>query len=538
MENEKFYTQTTLPHIVSPKLVDTIPEQIGPYKIDSLLSKGSMSLLYLGINPETKTPLVVKVLSPNFFVKNLEDKTLESITNQFLKESDILQMSDHPNIVKLYGQGKWEHGLYIAMEFIQGVSLKQFIIQNSLSTKRCLEIILQVAYALFHLHSHGIIHRDLKPENILITESGGVKVIDFGIARLVQEKVKGLKGGIIGTPSYMSPEQKKDPSKATYGSDIFSLGIIAYELLIGKLSFGKIELSLISEELQDLIGKTLSPKLEDRYTNISDFIADISSYLKSMYEIHTLGNDSKQFLSSLEDAYNTLICKDLPKWPETELGLAKTSNPYPLDIYYDFYKLANKDEIILLAKTPYANPTTLLSLTKLQTIFKTFTYPLLSSIESVFDPLKLATQLNEMFHDDPSKPRLAFLMLTINEQKESFSLINFGFHSVWHLPQESTTPHILRNNLPLLGESVTTEILEIKDSWNIGDTLLAHTFNSQVENEESIENLDQKIQESFVDILEFSTKSQSENILHHLLSLAPKSSMNHSHLVINLEKVG
>src|SRR5690606_36400224 len=106
---------------------------------------------------------------------------------QFLKEAEIIALSNHPNIVKLYGQGEWEKGLYIAMEFIQGVSLTQFILQNSLSIKRSLEILLQVAYALLHLHSHGVIHRDLKPENILITENGGVKVIDFGIAQLEQE---------------------------------------------------------------------------------------------------------------------------------------------------------------------------------------------------------------------------------------------------------------------------------------------------------------------------------------------------------------
>ena len=105
------------------------------------------------------------------------------------------------------------------MEFIQGVSLKQFILQNSLSNKRSLEILLQVAYALLHLHTHGVIHRDLKPENILITEDGGVKVIDFGIAQLDQEDsslTKITRGGLIGTPSYMSPEQKKAPSKASY----------------------------------------------------------------------------------------------------------------------------------------------------------------------------------------------------------------------------------------------------------------------------------------------------------------------------------
>ena len=103
-----------------------------------------MSLLYMGIQPETRQMLAIKVLSPTF-VTNPE------MVAQFLKETKIIGMTNHPNIVKLYGEGQWEGGLYIAMEFIRGVSLRQFIEQQSLSMKRCIDIILQVAYALCHL---------------------------------------------------------------------------------------------------------------------------------------------------------------------------------------------------------------------------------------------------------------------------------------------------------------------------------------------------------------------------------------------------
>lgn len=538
MKNEKFYTQTTLPQVVHPKTTTSLPSHIGPYKIDSLLCKGSLSLLYLGIHPDTKTPLVVKILSPNFFKEERDEKSLEPIINQFLKEAEILQLSNHPNIVKLYGHGKWEQGPYIAMEFIQGISLKQFIIQNSLSLKRSLEILLQVAYALMHLHSHGIIHRDLKPENILITENGGVKVIDFGIARFVQEKGKTNKGEIIGTPSYMSPEQKKDPSKASYSSDIFSLGVIAYELLVGKLSFGKIDLSLIPETLQSIISTCLEPKLALRYQNTTDFISDISNYLKNIYDAQEEKGDVKQLISALEAAYNSIIPTALPQWSETELGVARTSTAYSFDLYYDFFKLANKTEIIILAKTRFSNPTALIKLSSLKAIFKTLIYKSLHTTDSIYNPIDIASQLNEMFYKDPLKPRIAFSMITINEQKEHFSLINFGFHSLWHLPNESSSPHILRNNLPLLGESLSNEIFEIKDSWNTGDVLLMHTFNSMLESDSKIPDLDQQIQQSFVEIIDLSTKVQAQNILTHLTSLLPKTEMNHSHLIIDLEKIG
>ena len=118
MDNAEFYKQSTLPNLTKETGEPTISSgKIGPYKIDTLLSKGGMSYLYLGMHPEG-FPLVVKVLSPKFM-------THPEMVQQFLKESEIIGLTDHPNIIKLYGQGKWEGGLYIAMEFVQGVSLKR-----------------------------------------------------------------------------------------------------------------------------------------------------------------------------------------------------------------------------------------------------------------------------------------------------------------------------------------------------------------------------------------------------------------------------
>ena len=183
MTNPEFFQQPTKPASQPDEKLPQaigIPQKIGPYKIETLLEQGGMSILYLGTHPETHEPTTIKVLSPKF-VSNPE------VTERFLREAEIIALADHPNIVKLYGHGKWEGGLYIAMEFIQGISLRQYILQTPISLKRALEIIIDIAYALCHLHTHGVIHRDLKPENILVTESGTIKVIDFGIAQLLAE---------------------------------------------------------------------------------------------------------------------------------------------------------------------------------------------------------------------------------------------------------------------------------------------------------------------------------------------------------------
>jgi serine/threonine protein kinase len=253
-----------------------IPAQIGPYKIEGMLNKGGMSYLYVGFESERQEPIIVKVLSPRF----LEN---QEVVQRFLNEAKIIHAADHPNIVKLHDSGEWEGGLYIAMEYIDGVTLRDYLLNNPFSLKRSLEILLEISYALCHLHTHHVIHRDLKPENILVTRSGQIKVIDFGIAQLLQpEKDKEeRKGHFVGTPFYMSPEQRENPENVSYPSDLYSLGIIAYELLLGKPSQGQIVLSIIPKGLQKIVAKTLAPKVEDRYHDVVDFIGDISLYLHS-----------------------------------------------------------------------------------------------------------------------------------------------------------------------------------------------------------------------------------------------------------------
>src|SRR5256885_15602408 len=119
MDDQDFHKQRTLPTIANSKSDEQkLPEKIGPYKVEALLERGGMSLLYLATHPETKDPITIKVLFPEF-VSNPE------MVQRFLREAEIIELTDHPNIVKLYGQGEWENGLYIAMEFIQGISLRQ-----------------------------------------------------------------------------------------------------------------------------------------------------------------------------------------------------------------------------------------------------------------------------------------------------------------------------------------------------------------------------------------------------------------------------
>lgn len=251
----------------------TLPKTIGRYHIEGLYAQGGMSVLFLATDPSTHDQIIVKVLLPKF----LDDP---SLVQQFLTEGRIIAMTDHPNIVKLYEYGEWEGGVFIAMELIKGVSLRKMLQHNPLPLKKALEVLLQVCYAIGHLHTHGVIHGDLKPENILVTDQNQVKIIDFGIAKVLAEPRDKLER-FAGTPIYMSPEAKENPRNASIQSDIYSIAIVAYELVMGKITHGRVILTLAPRGLQSILQKALQPNPQDRYKDIFELIHDIAEYIHS-----------------------------------------------------------------------------------------------------------------------------------------------------------------------------------------------------------------------------------------------------------------
>lgn len=446
---DDFHKQTTLPdlHINTSRI--PLPKQIGPYKIDSVLNKGGMSILYLGVHPETAQPIVIKVLLPKY-CKNKE------LSSRFLKEAEIIGMAHHPNIVRLYGQGEWEKGLYIAMEFIQAISLRQFIQQKSLSHKRALEIILQVAYALCHLHAHGIIHRDLKPENILITESGDIKVIDFGIAQVKNQidlaRITQRKR-LMGTPIYMSPEQKENASAVSFSSDIYSLGIIAYELLLGRLSHGVIHLALLPKRFRAIIEKTLKPNPKERYQDIVDFITDISQYLSEHPEPEVEPSD--ELLTLLQQAHTLLLPKKAPSWPQLDIGIAAHESP---NLYLDFFHLSENRYAILLAES--------------SSLLKTTT--LRGMVRIAIRQNHFLKTLNQALHED--RFQFPFCLLLLSPDKDQLSFISCKYTPLLHIPENSATIRTLSTPNPPLGSDPSATLLETTDNWSSGDTLLLSSF--------------------------------------------------------------
>ena len=214
------------------KDLDTKPT-LGRYEVTGELGRGAMGIVYKGVDPTIHRTVAIKTLRLTEF----ENEDLSEIKQRFFREAESAGLLNHPNIVAIYDAGE-EHDLaYIAMEFLNGENLVQFTHEGTLlPIRRVLSIIAQGASALDYAHGKHVVHRDIKPANIiLLKETKTIKVTDFGIARITSSS-KTKTGIVVGTPSYMSPEQVNG-RKVDGRSDVFALGIVMYEMLTGQKPF-------------------------------------------------------------------------------------------------------------------------------------------------------------------------------------------------------------------------------------------------------------------------------------------------------------
>lgn len=235
-----------------------IPEQIGKYKILSLLGSGGSSIVYLGLHPTLKRKVVLKKL-------NLRGK--KSFYERFVQEAALMMDLNHDHIVKVYDHFKEGSRHYMVMEFVEGASLDQIIEQSGPLQRETIRYVLRCCCkALGYIHSRNIIHRDIKPSNIFISSRGEVKLGDFGIAMLdnPDENESAGENSILGTPSYMAPEQFNPNGKITARTDIYALGVSYFELLTGqKLFYG--------ESLEELKQAVLRGRHVPLYSVLRDY---------------------------------------------------------------------------------------------------------------------------------------------------------------------------------------------------------------------------------------------------------------------------
>lgn len=277
-------------------MVDMIGIILGKrYEIIDKLGEGGMSVVYLGRDIILNRQVTIKILREQFAFD-------EEFIRRFNREAQAVASLSHPNVVSLYDVGQQDSWHYLIMEYVEGKTLKDVIKEKApLSTKDAIYFALQICDALSHAHDKGIIHRDIKPHNILVTSNGRIKVTDFGIARAVSSATLTYSGNIIGSVHYLSPEQAKGAS-SDEKSDIYSLGVVLFEMLTATLPFdGDSPISIAIQQIQ-----TAPPELVVINPEISKRLSEIVK--KALAK-----NPAERFVSALEMRWEMQQVLDVDK---------------------------------------------------------------------------------------------------------------------------------------------------------------------------------------------------------------------------------
>jgi len=271
-------------------------KKLGRYEVSGILGKGAMGQVYMGTDPAINRPIALKTIRLDFVT---DPNEMAELKKRLHLEAQAAGRLSHPNIVTIYDVGSEGDLQYIAMEYLEGQTLEEMIKRKVKFNYRIIaQIIVQICAAMDYAHKQGIVHRDIKPANIMIRSDYRVKVMDFGIARVESSSM--TKTGIaMGTPNYISPEQLKG-QHVDNKADIFSLGVVMYEMLLGKRPFKgenitSLIYSIINKEpekpsevnpqvpllFDHIVGRALKKDPKERYQNALEIISDLSDFVDS-----------------------------------------------------------------------------------------------------------------------------------------------------------------------------------------------------------------------------------------------------------------
>jgi serine/threonine protein kinase len=278
--------------------LDVIGKTISHYKILEKLGEGGMGVVYKAQDTKLERVVAIKLLPQHLTTESVEKE-------RFVHEAKAASALNHTNVTTIYEIDEFEGQTFIVMEYCEGETLRKVIEKETLSVKKVLDLAIQICEGLTMAHEKGIVHRDVKSGNIMVTPRGQVKIMDFGLAKLKGATKLTQSRSTLGTASYMSPEQAQR-EEVDHRSDIFSFGVVLYELLTGQLPFqgdheAAVLHAIISEEplpvarfnnkvsakLQDVVEKALAKEKEERYQHIDDALADLRREKKSLEYVKT-----------------------------------------------------------------------------------------------------------------------------------------------------------------------------------------------------------------------------------------------------------
>ena len=302
---------------------------LGPYTILADLGHGGMGVVYTAQDPRLKRQVAIKLLTADL----TRDETAKQ---RFLQEAQAASALDHPNICTIHEINETDDGqLYLVMAYYEGETLKERIERGALALDEAVDIVTQVGQGLAEAHAAGIVHRDIKPANLLIAKSGLVKILDFGLAKLIASDDVTQMGVALGTVAYMSPEQARG-EEVDHRTDIWSLGVVLYEMLTGRLPFQGENLLAIADAIRNrspapltgnassvnsTVNSALAKRANQRHKAVIDLLAELQRATASEAQAASQPDDMPSIAVLPFVNMRALLTS---KWVEVQVGATRS----------------------------------------------------------------------------------------------------------------------------------------------------------------------------------------------------------------------
>ncbi len=323
--------------------IPSVEQLVGKFpnlEIEYLIGQGGMGAVYRARQTNLDRTVALKILSPQLDIH-------PEFAERFMREARTLAKLTHPHIVTVYDFGETDSMHYLVMEFVDGVNLRDSIESTRFSPSEALAVISQICDALQYAHDQGIVHRDVKPENILVNQQGVVKIADFGLAKLLEPSERDFTltntRQVMGTLKYMAPEQIEKPEQVDHRADLYSLGVVFYELLTGELPIGRFAVpsakAEINKRLDDVVLKTLEKEPDQRYQQASQIKTAVAAAQVAREQMERVAAQEPPGQPPVEavSTVPALPFKSDDVWGgmATCYGIARIREPNALEIEYE-----------------------------------------------------------------------------------------------------------------------------------------------------------------------------------------------------------
>lgn len=489
-------------------------KQIGSYKVDSLVEDKPFLKSFLGIHMRTNEPGLIHVYSKDGYDLS-QSANMEEYSRRLLSLK-------HDHLKRIYETGQGENSLYIIDEYLENIPLDMFLDQvGVIPLRKALNLILQIALALDYLHHHGFLGGNLTLGSISIDRNEAA-ILEFRPPALASD-----------VPLEIRANQRAEQLPGNYAasSDIYSLGVLAYEIILAKKSSGPLIINSLPKGMQNIVSKCVQIDPADRFLSVHDFLEELSSYQNSQAmqeESHREDLLQKVYLD-MQCIQVAMLPRKAPEWGGVKIGMIHHPGLVLSGVYYDFFKLPSNAYVIFLSESVSKGIYGLAWIAGLRGMLKTI-------LKMTSDPLEIVQQINKDLCEDQFDEVFVLSLLTLLPEEKQIRFISCGHAPLWVQKRNDSTPvRIITPNIGL-GIDPHFAFKQYQYPWQRGDKFTINTFSAvSLKGDEGLISTEKDFQDLLIDTYDASPQQRVDHIYTAIKHLFYKKVIDRCFALLTME---